>query len=239
MRQIRSFLLPDFVHSADLASTVVVIDVLRASTTICKALSEGALFVKPFLGIDETFQFANQIEAGTVLTGGERGGVKVPGFQLGNSPIEYSREKVGNKIIAFTSTNGTKAMHKCETADNVVVGSFCNLSAICDYVGQEPNVDLVCAGTNGEITLEDSLFAGAVVDFFCDQAEPYLNDQAEICRSLWKTGSNDLVKSLKKSQGGRNLLSLDKEEDIRFAARIDSLPMVPKLDIRAWEIEPA
>ena len=239
MRQIRSFLLPDFVDSRDLVSTVVVIDVLRATTTICTALSEGALFVKPFLSVDETFQFADQNEDGTVLTGGERDGIKVPGFQLGNSPLEYSREKIENKIVAFTSTNGTKAMHKCASINNVVLGSFCNLSTVCSHIGQEDKVDLVCAGTNGEVTLEDSLFAGAVVDFFCEQSEPNLNDQAEICRSLWKTGSNDLVQSLKKSQGGRNLLSLDKEEDIKFAARIDSLTMVPKLDIHAWKIEPA
>ncbi|MEC9094400.1 MAG: 2-phosphosulfolactate phosphatase [Planctomycetota bacterium] len=239
MTQIRSFLLPDLVDAKDLAATVVVIDVLRASTTICRALSEGALFLKPFLGVEETFAFAHQFKENKVVTGGERKGIKVPGFDFGNSPLEYSQQKVKNRGIAFTSTNGTKAMHQCQFSDDVVIGSFCNLSAVCRYLAEKAEFDLVCAGTDGEITLEDSVFAGAIVDVFAGQSSLKLNDQAEICRSLWKMGSKNLVKCLQKSRGGRNLIQLDKEEDIKFAAQVDSLSIVPKLDIQAWKIEPA
>ncbi len=236
--RISVYLLPDHRDAGTDSEVVVVIDVLRASTTICAALSNGASSVFPFLEIDDAIRFSRHAESGSVLTGGERGGVKVSGFDLGNSPFEYRPEIVAGKSIAFTTTNGTRAMQSCRATSNIVVGSFCNLSAICGYLKGFSSVDLVCAGTDGKITLEDSAFAGAVVDYFCRHSAPSLNDPAEIGKAIWESHNRDIHACLRISQGGRNLIRLKKEDDIEFASQLDSYSVLPKLNNCEWKIEP-
>lgn len=214
------------------------IDVLRASTTICAALQNGAAAVLPFLETDEVLN-CSQMDPQNILAGGERGGEKVPGFDLGNSPAEYDCQTVTGKTIAFSTTNGTKAMQRCVNAKHVFIGAFCNFSALCRQLESAQNVDLICAGTNGKVTLEDSLFAGAVVDFLAKQSAGELDDQAQICRALWQSCSARVQHFLEKSQGGANLIRLGKQADIEFAARFDTFSVVPKLDIPGWKIEPA
>ena len=104
-----------------------------------------------------------KVESGIIL-GGERGGLPIPGFDLGNSPAEYTRERVAGKTVVFTTTNGTRAMQRCKQASRVLLGAFVNFSAVCRELGGVEQVVLVCAGTDGHVTREDTLFAGAVVD---------------------------------------------------------------------------
>jgi 2-phosphosulfolactate phosphatase len=237
-RQIDVYLLPALVEPAELAGKVaVVIDVLRATTTIVHALANGAKQVVPCLEIDEALRIGEP----NVLRGGERGGRQIPGFDLGNSPTEYRRDVVAGKTIVFTTTNGTRAMQRCSQARRVLLGAFVNFSALCRELAEEPEIALVCAGTDGQVTREDTLLAGAVV---CDAAPGgrcHLNDQAEIAADAWQTAVRLLTDRplgilLKDSRGGRNLIEIGQENDIEIAAQIDKFDVVPELDLANWRI---
>src|SRR5258706_13920045 len=130
-RQLDVYLLPALVEPAQLAGkTAVVIDVLRATTTIVHALAAGATQVIPCLEVDEARRIAAELGE-RAISGGERGGKQIPGFDLGNSPAEYSRERVAGKTVVFTTTNGTRAMLRCKAARRVLLGAFVNFSAVC------------------------------------------------------------------------------------------------------------
>src|SRR4051812_18616041 len=155
--------LPRDVREKDLAaSCVVVIDLLRATSTICQALASGAREVVPFLEIDEAIAAAKHHNRATIVLGGERSGGKIPGFDVGNSPSEYTPEVVGGKRVFITTTNGTRAMYHARTARRVVLGCFLNLSAVVASIKDEPRVDILCAGTDGGETGEDILAVGGV-----------------------------------------------------------------------------
>jgi len=246
-RQLDVYFLPALVEPADLAGRVaVVIDVLRATTTIVHALANGAAQVVPCLEVAEAVERASSLardeQAGThVLRGGERRGKQIPGFDLGNSPAEYGRDVVGGKTIAFTTTNGTRAMQRCRQARRVLIGAFVNFSAVCRELATEPQVALVCAGTDGQVTREDTLLAGAIVGDLVASGRYRLNDQAEISADAWQTAVRGLTDRplgllLTDSRGGRNLIEIGQEDDIEIAAQIDKFDIVPELDQAAWRI---
>jgi 2-phosphosulfolactate phosphatase len=250
-RQIDVYLLPALVEPQQLAERlVVVIDVLRATTTIIHALAAGANEVVPCLEVDEARLIAAGQFPGSAVLGGERGGLPIPGFDLGNSPRDYTPARVGGKSVIFTTTNGTRAMLRCKEARRVLIGAFVNLSAICRELTDVSNVALLCAGTDGHVTREDTLFAGAVVTELASRGrEPpeaigvvILNDQAEIAADAWRscvrdlTGANPLGQSLRASRGGRNLIETGQENDIDLAAQIDKSDLVPELDLANWRI---
>jgi len=252
-RQIDVYLLPALVEPAELAGKVaVVIDVLRATTTIVHALASGAAEVVPCLEVEQAAALTRDEQARTlVLRGGERGGKQIPGFDLGNSPAEYSRDIVAGKTIAFTTTNGTRAMQRCRLARRVLIGAFVNFSAVCRELATEPEIALVCAGTDGHVTREDALLAGAiVVDVARDSiaGDPprsgglcRLNDQAQIAADAWQTAVRGLTDRplgvlLTGSRGGRNLIDIGQENDIEIAAQIDRFDIVPELDLATWRI---
>jgi 2-phosphosulfolactate phosphatase len=236
MNELRVHLLPELVEPADMAGrTVVVIDVLRATTTICHALAAGATAVVPCLEIDEAKAKARAIGSGAVL-GGERLGLRIEGFDLGNSPTEYARESVGGRTVVFTTTNGTKAMLRAAQAANILLGAFVNLKAIAEVVVKHERVDLLCAGTRGQITAEDALFAGAIVDA---SASHELNDQARLVRDAWRTvvaSGSPLTATLRECRGGRNLSAEGFDADIDTAAVVDKFQIVPRFDVAAGRI---
>src|SRR5262245_9532828 len=237
--QLDVYLLPDLVEPAALAGkTAVVIDVLRATTTIVHALAAGAREVVPCLEVDEARQIAARIGGGTVL-GGERGGVAIAGFDLGNSPAEYSRERVGGKTVVFTTTNGTRAMQRCKLAGRMLMGAFVNFSAVCRELAGNDRIVLVCAGTDGHVTREDTLLAGAIVDDLARSKKLQLNDQALLAADAWQTAvrlmtDRPLGLMLRESRGGRNLIDTGQENDIDLAAQMDRFDVVPELDLAAW-----
>jgi 2-phosphosulfolactate phosphatase len=236
MQELRVHLLPELVEPADLAGrTVVVIDVLRATTTICHALAAGANCVVPCLEIDDARRKAREIGASVVL-GGERRGLRIEGFDLGNSPTEYTPASVGGRTVVFTTTNGTKAMLRAHEAANILLGAFVNLSAIVEAIREHDRVDLLCAGTFGRVTAEDALFAGAVVE---RMASEELNDQARLVRDAWRAtdaSKTPLAAVLRECQGGRNLIAEGFDADIDTAAKIDALRLVPRYDVAAGRI---
>ena len=208
MQEVRVHNLPRQIAPGELmGSTVVVIDLLRASSTICQALSAGATEVVPFLAVEEALAAAADDRTNVVL-GGERGGQRIDGFDLGNSPSEYTRASVGGRRVFLTTTNGTRALNHTRRSRRVIVGSFVNLSAVVASIRDEPRVDILCAGTNGVESREDILAAGAIVEQLVarDRSAWQLNDSAQAALAEWQTRGDDLAVELRATPGGRNLL---------------------------------
>ena len=243
-------LLPSLVAPESLAgSTVVVIDVLRATTTITTALAAGARDVIACLEVEEARGRAAELGE-SVLLGGEREGVPIAGFDLGNSPDDYSPERVAGKSIVFTTTNGTRAMLHCRQARQVLLGAFVNFAAVCHELARQigrsetPSIDLLCAGTRNEVTREDVLLAGAIVDElrreFAGRLET--NDQADIAADAWNSATaaigsgRPLAEILRRSRGGRNMIELGQQRDIEIAAQIDRYDLVAALNVADWRI---
>jgi 2-phosphosulfolactate phosphatase len=219
----------------------VVIDVLRASTTITTALAAGAAAVVPCLEITEARELAFK-RPGSLL-GGERRGQRIEGFDLGNSPADYVPERVAGKTIVFTTTNGTRALNRCTGAGRVLIGGLVNRQAVCRALQADPCVHLVCAGTGGEFSFEDALAAGAMVQQLATGEESWqVNDAARICRLAWESDTNGgqdagrLLAALAASRGGRNLIEIGLGDDLPWAAELDRYALVPELDQSTWRI---
>ena len=238
MAELRVHLLPALVEPSELAGrTVVVVDALRATTTICHALAAGAACVVPCLEIDEARAVGAKLGEVARL-GGERLGRKIEGFHFGNSPTEYTPAAVAGRTIVFTTTNGTRAMRRAAQAGELLLGAFVNLSSIVAAVRDAERIDIVCAGTNGVVTAEDALFAGAVADRL-RRPVVELNDQALLARDAWRSFEicgRPLAAALRECQGGRNLIGEGFDADIDTAAQIDACPVVPRLDLVAGRI---
>jgi 2-phosphosulfolactate phosphatase len=240
-RQIDVYLLPALVEPVELeGKTAVVIDVLRATTTIVHALAAGAAEVRPCLEIDEARRLKTEL-GDAALLGGERDGLPIAGFDFGNSPAEYTASRVRGKTVIFTTTNGTRAMQRCRHARRVLIGAFANFSAICRELAGENEIALVCAGTDGHVTREDTLLAGAIVDDLVRQRPAELNDQAEIAVDAWQTAvrlltDRPLGMLLRVSRGGRNLIDTGQENDIDLAAQLDKFDIAPALELTTWRI---
>jgi 2-phosphosulfolactate phosphatase len=219
----------------------IVIDVLRASTTIITALAHGAARVRPVRTVGEARGLAGQ---SGVLLGGERGGRRIEGFDLGNSPLEYTRQRVAGHDVVITTTNGTAALHACQDAAEILIGTVVNCSAVAKLAlrlaAGEQALHLVCAGTDGDVTEEDLIGAGAILDaaiqLGADEQED-LDGPARAAVADFRAvvgGDGDPAAALAcvfaTSIGGRNLIALGMEDDLAPAAQIDSLPVVPRLD---------
>jgi 2-phosphosulfolactate phosphatase len=240
MPSLKAYFLPKLTTPEELAGgAAVVIDVLRATTVIAHALAAGASRVIPCLEVEDALQTAARLPKGQAVLGGERGGLKIDGFDLGNSPDEFTPESVGGRTLVFTTTNGTRAMMACKLARRVVTGAFVNASAVADTLAGEDNVHLLCAGTRGEVTREDVLCAGFLAERL-SRGRPSnleINDQLLIARDAWQSflasqERTDLASTLRSTQGGRNLIRLGLAHDIEVASRLDRFTIVPELDLQ-------
>lgn len=242
-RRLTVHVLPSLFEPADLEGGIaVVIDVLRATTTIAYGLGNGVRSILPCESIEEAISCRDETASTDVLLlGGERGGEPISGFDLGNSPSEWSREAVADRDIAFTTTNGTRALLHSVRADLIITGAFANLQAVVECLRDDHRpVHLVCAGTVGMVSTEDCLFAGAVVDELLNGSLPTdgttealfeLCDASQMVQSHWKLASDSpdgLFRALKAGSGGRNLMRLGLEADIRAAAMLDQVDLVPE-----------
>jgi 2-phosphosulfolactate phosphatase len=252
MMTLKAHFLPDLTAPEKLAGgAVVVIDVLRATTVIAHALAAGAREVIPCLEVDEALRIAQDLPKGQAVLAGERDGMKIDGFDLGNSPAEFTPESVEGKIVVFTTTNGTRAMTYCRDARRVLTGAFVNGSAVIEALSGEDHIHLLCAGTRREVTREDVLFAGFVADGLLLRLgdavgpAPEINDELRIARDCWQAARADcgglrvvdsLSLTLRSTQGGRNLKKIGLEHDIELAARLDRFAIVPELQVRPWRI---
>lgn len=238
MPKVFAHMLPTFLTGIPLEnSTAVVIDVLRASTTMVHALGHGAQAIVPCLTVESALVAAQSYPPDTRLLGGERHGMLIPGFDLGNSPLDYTPAAVQGKTVIFTTTNGTRALLECKSAARVCVGAFVNRQAITAAVSTwEEDVHLVCAGTDGQLTAEDILFAGAVAGDLLTAAEtPWTvgNVQAQMAQDFFQARSRtpELFRQcFFASLGAQNLVNLGMTKDIERAMGHDLFSCVPQWD---------
>lgn len=261
--QLQVHLLPSLVSEEQLRGGVaVVIDVLRASTTVTQALASGATAVVPTATVAEAHTAAAALagftqlsadspvppdvrEKAGVLLGGERGGTLIPGFDLDNSPMKYAPGVVGGKTVVFTTTNGTQALLKCRLAARTLIGCFSNLHSVISLLTNESRpIHLVCAGTEGTISTEDALCAGAIATgvWAARNWPKWLGDELRLVMDLFTCRCQPMreaVNTLRESHGGRNLISLGLEADIDRAARWDLFRLVPEFDVTSRRITSA
>ncbi|MBS0205225.1 MAG: 2-phosphosulfolactate phosphatase [Planctomycetes bacterium] len=236
-REVKVHLLPALFEPEDVRGGIaVIIDVLRASTTIVHALDNGAKCVIPCGEVDEAHRIARTRPAGSVLLGGEREGTLIDGFDLDNNPFAYTASVVQGKTIAFTTSNGTRALLRAAAADRVLIGSFVNLQAVVNVLASDPRpVHLVCAGTKGKITVEDSLCAGAIVDRVlsatgADEAT-WTDDQLRLALDLYRretVTAETFRRAMRSGYGGRNCVRLGFDDQIERAATFDLFAIVPE-----------
>jgi len=228
---------------ADLAGAVVVmIDALRASTTIAAALHAGAQSITPILTVEQAIARADSIQPRPALCG-ERAGRHIPGFDLGNSPRDFTPAAVGRRHIVFTTTNGTAALLHAAAAGaaEILVGSFVNLSAICDRLAADPRpVHLLCAGTRDRVSLDDCIAAGAMVDRLITTGRNLTaDDPARLCLAAWHLAECDLPAAMLASRGGRNLAAIGLARDVLDCCEIDAHPVLPSFNPATGTITPA
>lgn len=219
-------------------SACVVFDVLRATSTIVTALANGAAAVIPVAEISEALEIRRHRR--DVLLGGERNGLRIGAdltggveFDLGNSPREYTPERVAGKIIISTTTNGTRALRACAGARRVVVASFLNLKAAADFVVREKpeHLLLVCAGTGEGVALEDVLAAGDLCErVISGLSSCVICDSAEIARQAYRQSMGNLPAAVQSSQNARRLLANPAlRDDVEFCLRRDCWDLIPLL----------
>jgi 2-phosphosulfolactate phosphatase len=224
------------------ATACVVFDVLRATSTFVTALHNGAKAIIPVSEISDALAIkkaeGGRRKAEIILLGGERDGVRISAngidFDLGNSPREYTPEKVRGKTIVSTTTNGTRALRACAGAQTVLAASFLNLMATAEFLQRKnfENVLLVCAGTGENAALEDVLAAGALCEIvFTGKAAVKLSDSAEIARRTFAAAKPNLAAAIGRSQNGRRLLAIPElRDDVAFCLQRDIFPVIAKME---------
>jgi 2-phosphosulfolactate phosphatase len=261
-------LLPALIPAGALKGGIaVVIDVLRATTTMIHALAAGCDAIIPCGEIDEARRIASALPDGTALLAGERQGLKIEEFDLGNSPGECTAERCTGRTMVMTTTNGTRAILASLEAERVLVAAFVNKTATIETLKIDGRpIHLVCAGTDGEISLEDSMFAGslaqAIDTWAWEEAEAKMgegfeepdldlpetilaNDPAEIAASLWRETEAmieegySLADALSDGKGGRRVLAIGLEADLEDAAEVDRFPFAAELLRDPLRIVPA
>ncbi len=220
----------DIAQLGDSLGCVVVIDVLRASTVICTALANGASEVFPFADVDKA-RAAKRSNAAALLCG-EREGVKLPGFDLGNSPSEYISEAIRGKSLLYASTNGSVALAQSPRGSETIVAGFVNLTAAAEHIDRTGLTTLiVCAGREGGFSLEDAVCAGALIARLwevSEHAEP-ATDSAYAAQAMWDRYKADPAMALWQSDHGKYLISLGFGADLATCAALDTVAVVPTI----------
>jgi 2-phosphosulfolactate phosphatase len=207
---------------------VVVIDIFRATSSICYGIENGAEAIIPVSEVEECAAYREK--GFDHLLAAERNGEVVAGFDFGNSPFSYTKEKVSGKTVVLTTTNGTHALHLSRKAKKIVIGSFLNLTSLCNWLKtQNESILLVCAGWKNNFNLEDTLFAGAVVEQLKESGYT-LDDPAMAANDLFQIGKNDISQYLSKTSHGERLKKLGIEKDITFCLQVDITTAIPILN---------
>lgn len=220
---------PALLHLYDASqATVVIIDILRATSTIATALHNGARHIIPVDSVAKCIELGRQINC---ITAGERDGHIAEGLRYGNSPFEYDREFINGKILVLTTTNGTRLLHMAldKGAKEIVTGSFINLDAVTQYLtGQKNHVILACAAWKDKINIEDTLFAGAVIEKVRDHFN-IACDASQIAANLYQKASGDLFGFLKENNASHfyRLMAFGLEKDIRYCLESNRANVLP------------
>lgn len=228
-----AYLTADELAGTDSAGRVVaVIDVLRASSTIVTALANGARAVVPFADTDALMTRARQFERGTVKLAGERRMLPIDGFDLGNSPAQFTAAAIGGQTVLLTTTNGTRALIAAEGATDVVVAAYVNLSAVTAMLRAAlrggADVVIACAGHDGHYALEDAACAGRLIRAVTRRVSGVaMNDAAHSCALLARNYGDDVMSVFRESAHGRALAGAGFSDDLALCAAVDAYPVVP------------
>ncbi len=209
--------------------TTVVIDVLRASTTIISALANGAREVVPVATVEFAVKVSGGMFGGQTLLGGERNTKKIEGFALGNSPAEYLHEIVDNKTIVFYTTNGSKAIVKAKFSKNLFVGSFNNLQILSEQlIKLNTDIEIMCAGNNNLFCMEDTVCAGKLIDEIKSLNKKLeLSDSAKAANALNKAFGKNILQMLKDTEHGKLLVENGYEDDLELSAKLNTINLIP------------
>ncbi len=227
------FLTPGALRPDDVRGrTVVVIDVLRASTTILAALEHRARAVIPVTAPGEAGRLASTMDPDAVRLGGERDALPIPEYHFGNSPLEMTEEAIGGRTLVLSTTNGSALFAATSGATTVVAGCLRNATAAAD-AARAANADtvLLCAGWRGRACLEDTLCAGFLLDRLWNGVCPDdADDAARLAFTVYRAERHDLARALGLSLHGRRLTELGHADDIAYCAAVDASPFVPRFD---------
>lgn len=224
--------------------TVFVIDILRATTVMCAAIAHGAKAIIPVASTEEALRLAQTIGGQDVLLAGEKNCVRIPGFHLGNSPLEMREPAVHGKTLVVTTTNGTKAFLACQGAAAVYPAAACNLSVAAERASEamarDEDMLIVCAGRAGAFALDDAYCAGRLIAATLGSSKPHraLNDAGLACLDLTRRYGDGWERPLSYSRGGRELIKLGFRDDVRDASRLDAYPVLPQFHERRVALTP-
>jgi len=226
MRTIEVCLTPELIHQHDIdGKTVVVVDIFRATSCIVTGLANGIESIRPVGQIEETKALGIQ----GYITAGERDGKKVDGFDMGNSPFEYQNESLKGKKVAISTTNGSQAILKSRRASQIIIGAFLNLESLMEYLLQlSQSVVIHCAGWKGTPNLEDTLFAGNLIDETMEELT-LVGDSALLAHQLYISSHENLLDIALDSSHAKRLKAFGIKEDLEFCMEDSKYQVVPKL----------
>jgi 2-phosphosulfolactate phosphatase len=208
--------------------TVVLVDILRATTTICTAIGNGVEAIIPVASVEE----ARQLKADGFLVASEKDGIKLDFADFGNSAFSFTRERVGGKTLVYCTTNGTRALEIAKSAGSIVIGAFINISALTEWLaGRQKNVVILCSGWKNKFCLEDALFAGALTGRLLGTGLFRSDcDSAHASMDLWKLAEGDVLGYIEKAAHRHRLKRLELDDVIPYSFEFDQVKVVPVLD---------
>jgi len=231
--EIRVFPTPDTIHTGDLdGCAAVVIDALRMTSTAAAAVANGCVGLRAVQGVDEARACAAKTGA---LLGGERNALAIEGFDFGNSPLEYTAERIGGHRLVMTTTNGTMAIQSALSAGRLLLGAFVNAVSVAEATLSAERMAIICAGTRGAFSLEDALAAGAIIHRLKRLgAQISLDDMALASLTLYKRAAGDLHRSLLPARHYNRLKEIGLQRDLDFCLSEDTLRAVPEMGEDGW-----
>ena len=209
---------------------VVVIDMLRATSVITTALENGAKKVIPILTVEEAFKVKEELKKKNIdaLLGGERKALKIEGFDFTNSPLEYTKERVKDKTIILSTTNGTRAINLSLKAKKIYIGAMINSKALIDIIKDEKeDIVFINSGTNGEFTMDDFICSGYMISLLNKELSLDLSDIAKTAKLIYET--KDILEYIKEARHYGVLKSLNLEEDLQYCCKKDIIEIVPRV----------
>ncbi len=209
--------------------TTVVIDVLRATSTIATAINNGAKEIVPVASVEFAVKVSGGMFGGQTLLGGERNTKKIEGFALGNSPFEYSKEAIEGKSIVFYTTNGTKAIAKARYSENLYTCSFLNISALTKHIVSLNNdIEIICAGRNNLFSIEDSVCAGMLLSKLKEHYKNLeINDSGNAALILYEKLGKNILLMIQQSDHGKILLENGFNADLEYCSTLDMFDVIP------------
>ncbi len=226
-RNVTVCLTPELIHLEDLSGKlVIVVDIFRATSCMVAGMASGIQSITPVATVEECLT----LKSNGYISAGERGGVKIPEFHLGNSPFDYMQPSLKGKKIATTTTNGTLAIKKSAEADEIVIGSFLNFSSVKDHIkSSDKDVIIHCAGWKGSFNLEDTTFAGGLLKELSKELS-FQSDASFMACQLWeKSKEGGLYNFLMKSAHANRLAGMGIEKDLAYCCQLDEFNILPKI----------